>query len=691
MCSSDLHDEIAKTRALMDSAPLVTLSGTGGCGKTRLAVEIAYQELPSRPGGCYFADLSAVSDGSELPAALASAVRLEPTGPRNPIDQVMDHLVSRDALLVLDNCEHILADCARFTEALLARSSATAILTTTRQSLGVAGERVVPVPSLEHRAPDSPAVELFVERATAVSPGFAPSGDDLDAIEEICVHLDGNPLAIELAAARLGVLTPREVLDRMADRFRLLSGGRGRRRRRTLQATLDWSFDLLDLDEQVFFRRLGLFVGSFDLGAAVAVSGFDDYEAIDLLESLVAKNLVAVDQTPGAPTTRYRLLETVRIYAADHLIRAGDAGDAHEAHVAHYQSMVATRDWLTAAGLDRALLLHWDWPNIASTLEYLTSEGEWEAAAEMVFGCQGMWETRIPAIEGRRWAELIYPHLAPGELHDWIGFVLASVSLQSDDFVLVHELLSGLSTGATLHPRAMGAGTFAFLNYRQFPERAVQLADLALELADEHDLGHEYRCPPTWSRAALALYGGEVGKARVLFQNAYECSSSLEHHTSHHVLSGLALAATQVLDGEPESALVTLEDGGWSRSIWDSAPIVRGVALIDMGRASEAADLVIGFGFDAVRGRLARMANDALVGLAALALNRGEVERGWKLLQSAATPRTPFTIGLAEGLADRIGHGPALRHMHRSRDVPLSELDGSEALLAELDRLSGLR
>ena len=144
-------------------------------------------------------------------------------------------------------------------------------------------------------------------------------------------------------------------------------------------------------------------------------------------------------------------------------------------------------------------------------------------------------------------------------------------------------------------------------------------------------------------------------------------------------------------DGEPETALATLEVGGWSRSTWDSAPIVTAVALVDLGRATEAADLVIGYGYDALRGRLARMANDALVGLAALALNRGEIEHGWKLLQAAVTPRTPFTIGLAEGLADRIGHGDSLRDMHRSREVPLSELDGSEALGAELDRIRALR
>ncbi len=685
------NDEITMIRGLLESSPMVTLTGIGGCGKTRLAIAVAYRELPSRPDGCYFADLSSVSDGSELAASLASAVRLDLSGGGDPMQRVVDHLGSRDALLVLDNCEHIIEACSEFAEALLARSSTTALLATTRQRLGVAGERVVAVPPLEHRTANSPAQKLFIERATSANQRFAPSSDDRFFIGEICERLDGMPLAIELAAARTSVLSPAEVLDRMADRFRLLSGGRGRHRRRTLQATLDWSYDLLDEDEQVFFCRLGLFVGAFDLPAAIAVSPFDEYSALDLLDSLVAKNLVAVDESQDGSSSWYRLLETVRIYAADQLTRSGDAAAAHDALVDHYRDLVQTTDWLTATDLDRALRLRWHWPNIASTLEHLASENDWEKAAPVAFGCHGMWETQIPATEGRRWTKLIFDHLEPGDSRDWVGYALAELSMQLDDFVTVHELLEDLVTNGSALPRTQAAGLFAFLNCRQHPDRARQLSGLCRSLVEEHQLGPEYALLHSWSLACLALYEARFEDALEGFRTAYGFSCSLTRQNNHRVISGLSLASAQILTGDPVGALVTLDGCDWDRSIWNSSPIVRAVALIDVGRPEEAADLVIGYGYDALRGRLARMANDALVGLAALALNRGEVEHAWKLLQQGAAPRTPFTIGLAEGLADRIDYGDSLRHMHRARQIPLSELDASEALSTELDRIRTTR
>ncbi len=685
------HEEVAQVRQLLESESMVTVTGIGGCGKTRLAVEVAYQELPSRTDGCYFADLSSVSDGAELAAAVAAAVKFELGGAGQPIDQLVVHLAHRDALLVLDNCEHIVDECAAFAESLLATSSSTAILATTRQRLGVAGEIVVAVPSLDHSSPESAAVELFVERARAVNPTFDPDRRTVFTVVEICDRLDGMPLAIELAAARTAVLAPSEILDRMADRFRLLSGGRGRHRRRTLQATLDWSYDLLDPDEQTLFRRLGLFVGSFDLPAVVQVGGFDDYDAMDLLESLVSKNLVTLDQLPGAPTVRYRLLETVRIYAGDQLARAEDTEAAQAAYIQYFRRLAATESFAIASSLERAIEMRWQWPNIASTLDHLGEIEDWSAAAEIAFGVHGLWDSQVSAVEGRRWLEPIVENLDPDDpLYDWVRYVLALVLMQLDQFGRVHELLADLSQAARPEPRSQAAGLYAFLSCRRFPERAVELADLAAEVVAEHGLAREFAVAGEWARGTIALYAGRHSEALASFEHSYRLAADVDD-MNIHVVSGLAVASCQIMLGDPETALVTLDDRDWSRSVWDSSPIIRALAKIELGQVGDAADLIITFGYDALRGRLTRMANDAMVGLAALAVQRGEPERAWKLLQEGAVPRTPFTIGLAEFLADRLGYGVTLRQMHRERETPLLQLDATEALRAELDRMRAKR
>ena len=702
-------DEVREIRALLDSASMVTLTGVGGCGKTRLAVEVGLQELPGRRDGCYFADFSSVSEGEELPAAIARAVRFELVGGAAAIDQLVEYLAGRETLLILDNCEHVLDAAVEFAEALLRQSSSTVLLATTRQRLGVGGEVVVAVPSLAYHDSTAPAIELFVERARAVDPGFEMSEQDRVIVAEICGRLDGMPLAIELAAARVAVLSPAEILDRMADRFRLLSGGAGRHRRRTLQATLDWSYDLLDEREQRFFRRVGLFVGSFDLAAAAAVGELDEYDAIDIVGSLVAKSLLVAEADRTGQSRRYRLLETVRMYAADQLARAEDANGALHAYVEHYRGLADASSFVEAWSLDRAIGLEWQWPNIASTLDHLTANERWKHAAQLAFGAFGLWDTRIPSTEGRRWLQRIHVALDTElarsadtgrradpdivALRDWVQYMLATVLIQLDDFVEVHRLYADLLAKPSLTPgvEAQTVGIYAALSCRQFPERVPGLVERGRTVVGEYDLDGFYLAPLEWALGCRALYDGEYEDARHAFRRGLDMLDGAEARSAQYVMCGLSVAAAELMCGDPESAIERLDTYPWWKTIWDSSPILRAVALIDLGRINEAADLIITFGDDALRGRLARRSNDALVGLAALAIHRGDDEHAWRLLRAAAVPRSPFTIGVAEFLAERIGNGSALRQLHRERVVPLRDLDATVALRVELERIRSPR
>jgi predicted ATPase/DNA-binding CsgD family transcriptional regulator len=328
------HDEIADVAAEVDRARLVTLVGPGGVGKTRLAIEAARAIEPSFPFGGAFVELVPVQADFVVEAvAIALGVTEQPG--RTVEESVHGHLARRRALVVLDNCEHVLEAAATFVGDLLAACPRVRVLSTSRERLGVAGERVMAVnPLSTDGAAHSDAVRLFVERAQAQDPSFA---DDSDSVARLCVRLDGLPLAIELAAARVASVGARALLEATTDRLRLLAGGQGRHR--SLRAVLDWSHDLLGEPEQRLLRRLGVFANGFDLDAVVAVASSDGDPAavVDTLGHLVDKNLVVRRPTKDG-ATRWQLLETVRSYALGRLGASGEAGDVE----ARYRSWAST-------------------------------------------------------------------------------------------------------------------------------------------------------------------------------------------------------------------------------------------------------------------------------------------------------------------------------------------------------------
>lgn len=333
-----LVDDVA---AVLDDVRLVTLTGVGGVGKTRLAVQVAAETLDRFEGGAWFCSLTAVRDRAGVTAEITGALGLSEQVGRNIEDAIFDTLELRPHLLILDNCEHILDDIADLAEAILERCPDARLLCTSREGLALRGERIIAVPTLPVISDDGAAagaVQLFFDRALDVGPATAIGEDQTKAVHELCASLDGVPLAIELAAARTVAMTPMEILERLDERFRLLTGGRrgSRNHHQTLRQTVDWSYELLNESEKLVLQRLSVFAGSFDLGAveAVAGDGLSRYEADDTLESLVAKSLV-VTATGGA-RSRYSLLETIRQYAAEHLADAGGADAVRTSHANHY-------------------------------------------------------------------------------------------------------------------------------------------------------------------------------------------------------------------------------------------------------------------------------------------------------------------------------------------------------------------
>ena len=305
----------------------MTLTGVGGVGKTRLAVQVAAELTGEFPDGVWLVELAPVGDPAVVADVVATELGVTPQAGFAMVDRIAQALSGRRLLVVLDNCEHVLDAAGDLVETILARTTTVKVIATSREGLRVAAEQLWVVPSLDVGAgAASAAVELFVARARAVVAGFAVHDEaDSAAVTEICRRLDGIPLAIELAAARMVSMNPAEVVQRLSDRFRLLSGSRrGLERHQTLRHAVQWSYDLLDDDERAVLDRCSVFAGGFDVAAATHVCGdvgFDEYTVLDLLDSLVRKSLVTTEQISGH--TRYAMLETIRQFAEDQLAATG--------------------------------------------------------------------------------------------------------------------------------------------------------------------------------------------------------------------------------------------------------------------------------------------------------------------------------------------------------------------------------
>jgi predicted ATPase len=348
--------EVAEVKEALRAHRLVTLTGVGGVGKTRLALEVAAQMSNDFPDGVWLVEMGAVTDPAAIPDAVAAVLGITQQPGRTVTESIAAVLEGRVRLLVFDNCEHVLDAAANLIEEVLERSATLKLIATSREGLGVADEQMWRVRSLN---PDT-AVELFVERARTVAQGF--SADDAGAVQEICGRLDGIPLAIELAASRMASMTAGEVRDRLDHRFRLLVGSRrGLERHQTLRHAVQWSFDLLAEEEKTLLERSSVFSGGFDLESACAVlSSEDEFAVLDLLDALVRKSLLVADRSTGR--TRFSMLETIRQFAEEQLAASGAATETRTVHARYF------------AAREADILALWDSPRQREAYKWFVTE-----------------------------------------------------------------------------------------------------------------------------------------------------------------------------------------------------------------------------------------------------------------------------------------------------------------------------
>jgi predicted ATPase len=549
--------ELGELAALLAHTRLLTLTGVGGVGKTRLALELGRRYEDAYANGGLLVELDSLDDGALVPRAVAEALELQALRAEAVVEALHAELEPLELLLVLDNCEHLIGAAAALVDSLLRGAPRLTVLATSREPLRVPGEVVFRVPSLGIPDPDREekpeallryeAVRLFVARAEAVAPGFSLDGETAPAVARICHRLDGLPLALELAAARADALTPAALANRLDDRFRLLRAGSrtAPTRQQTLEATLDWSHDLLSAEEQTLLRRLAIFSGGLVLEAAEEVCADDGLEAAQVafvLADLVDKSLVASEDRDGR--RRYRLLETIRSYAAGRLDASGERATVAARHASWLVQLVR--------GLDEQLTgLEPEQGNLRVALETLIAADP-EEALRLSARVWPFWLRRIELPEARHWLEASLER-APAGSAERIEALLghAAIEFRSGDagygLVKVEEALTlARSLGdAALEWRA--------LHFRAAVEianddgmRAAAYYEPALALAREHGLA-PLAAVSAYSLGAAAWVSGNSAEAERLCAESFELFGALSD-SGESVPALLNVAETVKLD-----------------------------------------------------------------------------------------------------------------------------------------------
>ncbi len=515
---------------LLRASSLITLTGPGGCGKTRLAIEAASASLSLRPDGIWFVDLAPVSDPGLVLAAAAEAMNLTETH-RDDLDGATIRFLSRGSpLVILDNCEHLIATCSDLVERWLASCPSMTILVTAREPLGIAGEIIRRVPGLD-LGPDgegsrpSEAAQLFVDRAGAHDPGFEPTEDELALIAQLTRRLDGIPLAIEMAAGLIGALDVPEIVSRLDDRFRLLTGGSGRTlgRQQTLLATVEWSHDLLRPAEQMLLRRLATMSGSFSLDAAEAIcagDGLDRTEMVQLVRRLVATSWLIKER--GATQARYRMLETSRQYALERLVASSEAERFRDRHTEWFVELAENATGFLLGGPEQATWfdrVELELDNLRTALAWSLGEGDATLALRITTALTRFWEVRGHWTEALRWFELALERASGAPAHlrapalvsaSFMAFYRGSLDVAR---TFAEEGLAAAREAGDEVSEARGMRFLAMTELRSGNEdAALDLSERAVALSRKTGIGADL----AFALQVLGRLTSDPGEARVI-------------------------------------------------------------------------------------------------------------------------------------------------------------------------------
>lgn len=576
--------ETKELAELLDQVRLLTLTGTGGVGKTRLSLQLAVDVSDRFEQGAWFVDLAPVADPELVPHTVMNALDLHEQIGGAPVDALLDFLRAKELLLVLDNCEQVIQASARLAHQLLTRCPHLKIIATSREALTVPGEKIYQVPALSFPDPQrSPPLEtlsqydalrLFIERATAVQSAFAVTNTNAPAVVQICYRLDGIPLAIELASVRIKLLTPEQIAERLDDRFRLLTGG-GRTvlpRQQTLRATVEWSYGLLSASERLLFQRLAVFAGGWTIEtaeqvcASVANGDLEVTDVMDALARLADKSLLTTEPSQGE--TRYRMLETIREYAREKLGESGEAECLQDRHLDFFLKLAEETEskikgseqvmWLNSLERENA--------NLRAALAWSrTAEGKAESGLRLAAALAGFWGARGYWHEGR---EHLLAALSGEESSRLLAarakalFGAGFLAYMQSDYPATRSLLeASLSIYRDLGPAGKAGIADALImlgdmetqvgNYESASSLMREAHSIMRELNDERGVA-----TALWQLATCAVHTGDYARAVQDFEEALPILSRIgDKRQMAIVLSGLGEVALRQGDYERATAL----------------------------------------------------------------------------------------------------------------------------------------